>query len=323
MIAETGAAGGHPNDSGFGPARPHYWDPNSNYAVTWMLAAAGRFDDREEDYIYASPRDTIDPAGSQADCWRGYVKGMDGFWQYALDAPRRPIAPVLAIVNRSVLHSTDNSEGSTWQRYSLAPPLEDLHVDFEQGYFPLSDSMLADRKVLLFSPWDYPPDVLPRLARWLTKDKSRVLVTHSFVPTRPCKGVNVDVVLELDDVKAAEELGLRGLNQTGTQSGKISEIDPAWVRDFELPIGTEISLTRPLVACEGKAMVKLDGAALVTQVETPKKGKVLYLNFTPPERFATDGGGTDRLLTAVMNVVMRKAGIKPLAEGAVAWSCAI
>jgi hypothetical protein len=322
LIAETGAAGGHPTDSGFGPARPHYWDPNSNYAVTWMLSAAGRFDDREEDYIYASPKETMDPLGPLADCWRGYVKGMDGFWQYALDAPRRPVAPVLSIVNRSILHNTDNSEGSTWQRYNLAPPLEDLHIDFEQGYFPLSDSMLADRKILLFSPWDYPANVLPRLAHWLSEDTTRVLVTHSFVPTRPCKGVNVDVVLDLDDVKAAEELGLRGLSQTSVQSGKISEIDPAWAGDFELPVGTQISLTRPLVACEGKALVKLDGAALVTQVEDPERGKVIYLNFTPPERYETAGGSTDKLLLAVLNAVMRHAAIKPLADGAPAWSCA-
>jgi hypothetical protein len=322
LIAETGAAGGHPDDPGFGPARPHYWDPNSNYAITWGLTAAGQFDDREEDYIYASPQETVEPTSSQADCWRGYVKGMDGFWQAALDAPRRPIAPVLSIVNRSILHASDSSESSTWQKFNLAPPLDDLHIDFEQGYFPLSDGMLADRKILLFSPWEYPPDVLPRLMAWLAADKSRVIVTHSFAPTRPCKGLNVDAVPELDDVAAAEGLGLRGLSETSVQAGKITAIDPAWAAGFELPVGTEIKLDRPLVACEGTALLKLDDAALVTQVETPQGGRVIYLNFTPPERYQTAGGSADQLLRAVLNAIVRKAGIKALAEGAPAWACA-
>ena len=321
LIGETGAAGGHP-DSGFGPARPHYWDPNSNYAITWAISAAGNFDDREEDYIWASPSETLDPAGPQADCWRGYVKAMDGFWQYALDAPVRPIAPVLSIVNRSILHSTDNSEQSVHQKYSLAPALLDLHVDFEQAYFPLSDAMLAGRKVLLFAPWDYPRDVLPRLQAWLREDLSRVLVTHSFVPSRPCKGLALDPLTGLDEPDAAKILGLQQLRATEVREGKIGNIAAEWEGHFAIAPGTMIKLDKPLVACPGEALVTLGDESLVTRVAVPGGGQVIYLNFSPPERYEDSGTDTAMLYREVMAAVTKTIGITPLAEGSTSWACA-
>lgn len=316
LIGETGAAGGHP-DSGFGPARPHYWDPASNYALTWAIGAAGKFDDREEDYIWASPQETLDPAGPQADCWRGYVKAMDGFWQYALDAPVRPVAPILSVVNRSILHSTDSSEQSVHQKFSLAPALVDLHLDFEQAYFPVSDTMLAGRKVLLFSPWDYPRDVLPRLQAWLKEDPSRLLVTHSFVPARPCKGLTDDAVPELDEADAAKLLGLQGLRQTAVSEGAIEGIAPEWSGIFPLAAGTRLKLERPLVACPGTPLVKLGGEPLVTRV-----GSVIYLNFSPPERYEDANSDTARLHRAVMEAIAKQAAITPLADGSASWACA-
>ena len=321
LIGETGAAGGHP-ESGFGPARPHYWDPASNYALTWAISAAGQFHDREEDYIWASPQETLDPASPQADCWRGYVKAMDGFWQYALDGPVRPVAPILSVVNRSILHSTDNSEQSIHQKFSLAPALADLHLDFEQAYFPLGDTMLEGRKILLFAPWDYPRDVLPRLHSWLKADPARVLVTHSFVPTRPCKGLGGDVVPELDEMDAAAVLGLKGLRQTDLQEGEIGGIAPEWQDVFTLAIGTRLKLERPLVSCPGTPLLKLGGEALVTRVQAPGGGTVLYLNFAPPERYDDVNTDTARLHRAVMAVIAAKAAIPPQAEGSANWACA-
>lgn len=321
LIAETGAAGGHPGDSGFGPARPHYWDPNSNYAITWAISAAGQFDDREEDYIYASPQETLDPASPQADCWRGYVKGMDGFWQYALDAPRRPLAQILTVVNRSILHDNDTSEQSVHQKYSLAPPLVDIHLDFEQAYFPLSDSMLQERKMVLFCPWEYPRDVMPRLSRWLAADQSRVLVTHSFVPSRPGKGMALGASAELDEPDAASELGLRDLKTTGIKAGKITFVEPAWADNFALQVGTELKLNRNLIACAGTALVKLGDTALVTRIETPGKGSIIYLNFTPPERYEKDAEDAAKLLKAVLECLARQSGIQPQAEGSSSWAC--
>ncbi len=323
LIGETGAAGGHPFDVGFGPARPHYWDPNSNYAITWALSAAGQFDDREEDYIYTSPEETEDPAGQHADCWRGYVKGMDGFWQYTLDAPQRQVAKVLSIVNRSLLHETDSSEQSVHQKYSLAPPLVDMHVDFEQAYFPLSNSMLEGRQILLFAPWEYPAEILPRLSRWLAKDSSRIIVTHSFVPTRPCKGLALDVLPEMDDPVAAEALGLFGLHKTDVTRGKLTSIDPSWREGFGIPIGTELTFERPLTACDqGTPLVKLGDVSLVTKVNGRDGGTVIYLHFTPPERYENSTSDSARLLRAVMDQLMRQNSVRPQAEGSAAWACA-
>ena len=306
LIGETGAAGGHPADVGFGPARPHYWDPNSNYAITWAISAAGQFDDREEDYIYASPEQTEDPTGPHYDSWRGYVTGMDGFYQYSLDQPQRPRAKVLSIVNRSILHQTDTSEASVHQKYSMAPPLVDLHTDFEQAYFPLRDADLANRQVLLFAPWEFPADTLIRLQRWLAEDQSRVLVTHSFVPTRPCKGLAWDVVPELDDPVAAEPLGIRALRATDVTSGTLGVVDSDWSKAFEIPQGTLLSFSRPLIACEGQTVLKLGDHPLVTRVRSNHGGTVYYLNFSAPERYETATDDSAKLLQATLSQILRE-----------------
>ena len=321
LIGETGAAGGHP-DSGFGPARPHYWDPNSNYAITWALGAAGQFDDREEDYFYASFTQTTDPAGPHFDCWRGYVRAADGFWQYALDAPRRPAASIISIVNRSVLHHADSSEYSLHQQYSLAPPLLDLHVDYQQAFCPLEPKLLSQANIVLFAPWDYPRAVARTIRDWLDGVPGRVLVTHSFAPTRPCKGLDCGPVPSLDEPEAAATFGLRGLTPTTVQSGQITAIAPAWQGVFSLPVGTKLTLAHPLVACEGKPLVKLGDANLVTQVTTERGGRIIYLNFTPPERYKTGANDTCQLLRACLEAIVHQQHIRPQAEGSARWACA-
>lgn len=321
LIGETGAAGGHPADVGFGPARPHYWDPNSNYAITWAISAAGQFDDREEDYIYASPLETEDPSGPHYDSWRGYVKGMDGFFQYSLDQPQRSRAQVVSITNRSILHTTDSSESSVHQKYSLAPPLVDLHIDFQQTYFPLRDADLKSRQVLLLAPWEYPAETLSQIERWLAEDHSRVVVTHSFVPTRPCDGLALDVRPDIGDPLAAKGLGLAGLKASNVTTGPLETVDTDWNKTFDIAQGTILSFGRPLITCEGETVLKLGDHPLVTRVRGPRGGTVYYLNFTAPERYEMATDDSARLLRATMSQILRERHIKPQAEGSQHWAC--
>lgn len=319
LIGETGAAGGHP-DSGFGPSRPHYWDPDSNYAITWALGAAAGFSDREEDYIWTSWAETTDPESAHRDLWRGYRKGMDGFRQYAVDEATRPACEVLSVVNRSVLHNTDSTDYSTSQAFSLTPALVDLHTDYLQAGFPLDEGMLEAARVALFAPWDYPRPVAARLRRWLEGDPARVLITHSFAPARPCTGLDLGPVPEVGDAGAAAEMGLEGLRETEVREGQISEVAPAWEGLFSLPVGTHLALPRPLVACEGTALVRLGGEPLVTRVQVPGGGQIIYLNFVAPERYRASDPASD-LTRACVQAALREARVAPLAEGSAGWAC--
>ncbi|MCK4322997.1 MAG: hypothetical protein KAW89_00605, partial [Armatimonadetes bacterium] len=118
LIGETCAGGGGHPPLGGNPGYAHYWAPQANYAITYALGASGQFDDREEDYIWTSWAEMSDPSGPHWDCWRGYKAAMDGFWQYALDGPRRPQCEVLSVVNRSVLHHAGSSEYETKLDYT-------------------------------------------------------------------------------------------------------------------------------------------------------------------------------------------------------------
>jgi hypothetical protein len=319
LIGETGAAGGHP-DSGFGPARPHYWDPDSNYAITWALGAAAAFNDREEDYIWASWAETVDPESPQRDLWRGYIRGMDGFRQYAVDGARRPPCAVLSIVNRSVLHETESTDYSTGQAYSLAPALLDLHTDYLQGGFPLDADMLNEARVVLFSPWDYPRPFAARLQAWLAAAPGRVLVTHGFVPARPCNGMDTGPVHRLDDAAAAATLGLTGLRETEWREGTVNPVAPAWQGLFPMAAGTRLALPRPLLQCDGVPLLTLDGHPLVTEVSVPGGGRIVYLNFVAPERYQAGEPASD-LLRACLQTILSEAQVQPQAEGSVKWAC--
>jgi len=235
LIGETGAAGGSP-DSGFGPARPHYWDAKANYAITYAQAAAGQFDDREEDYMWAPLKEMQDPGGLYANLWDGYEKAMDGFLKYGEDQAVRPPCDVLSISTRSVLYHADSSDYATSQAYSLSGPLVDLHYDHHQGYFPLPRRVLNDHRVLLFSPWEYPAYAADDVREWLAGSPDRVLVTHSFAPTRVCQGLNQGPVPEVDDPAAAAAFGLHGLRQTAVREGEITFIAPEWQGRFALPV---------------------------------------------------------------------------------------
>lgn len=319
LIGETGAAGGHP-DSGFGPSRPHYWDPDSNYAITWALGAAAGFNDREEDYIWTSWAETTDPESAHRDLWRGYVKGMDGFRQYAMDEASRPACEVLSIVNRSVLHATDSTDYSTSQAYSFNAPLVELHTDYVQAGFPLDEGMLQEARVVCFAPWNYPRPVAARLRRWLEGDPARVLITHGFAPARPCTGLDLGPVPEVGDPAAATEMGLAGLRETDVREGDIREVAPAWQGLFSLPAGTHLALPRPLTACEGTPLVRLGDTPLVTRAQVPGGGAILYLNFTLPERYRA-GEPLSDLMRACLQAALREARVAPLAEASARWGC--
>jgi hypothetical protein len=320
LIGETGAAGGHP-DSAFGPARPHYWDPDSNYAITWALGAAGGFDDREEDYIWTSWAETADPESPQRDLWRGYVKGMDGFRQYAVDGAKRPTCEVLSVVSRSVLHPADNTEYSTNQAYSLTPALVDLHTDYLQGGFPLDTDMLNEARVVMFAPWDYPRRFAGQLREWVAADPARVLVTHGYVPARPCNALDLGPATRLEDPAAAAEMGLTGLQQTDFREGTVGEVAPKWRDLFPVAPGTHLTLPRPLVQCDGAPLVKLDEYNLVTEVRVPGGGRIIYLNFVAPERYQPGDPASD-LMRACVQAVLREAKVYPQAEGSTKWACA-
>jgi len=321
LIGETCAGGGgHPPIGG--PGYAHYWDPPSNYAITYALGAAGQFNDREEDYVWTSWAEMSDPSRSHWDCWRGYKAAMDGFWQYALDGPRRPQCEVLSIVNRSVLHHAGASEYETKLDYTLSAPLINLHYDYHQGYFPLDEETLDQHRVILFSQWEYPRDFAMTLHRWLQDKPGRVLVTHSFVPARPCKGLHQDPYPELDKPRAAETFGLHGLHQTRLREGKITYVAPCWREFFELEEGTEVSLPQEIVHCDGRALVKLNDHNLVTEVTTANGSRIVYLNFAPPRRYKGPEDNHSALHRACLHALLREEEIPPQAYGAPHWACA-
>jgi hypothetical protein len=68
--------------------------------------------------------------------------------------------------------------------------------------------------------------------------------------------------------------------------------------------------------------VKLGDAALVTEVRQPEGGRVVYLNFAPPERYQGPDDPHSALLRACLAAVLSEAGERPQAEGSPHWACA-
>jgi hypothetical protein len=69
--------------------------------------------------------------------------------------------------------------------------------------------------------------------------------------------------------------------------------------------------------------VKLGNLNLVTEVRPDQGGgRIVYLNFAPPDRYQSPPDAHSSLLQACLAAALRQAGCRPQAEGSSRWACA-
>lgn len=176
VLFETGA-GGH--------AAP-YWDWRLAYTTSYLLTAVSRGQDLDNDFLdEATFEHQSDPAN-----WSQFVRFRDGvskaraFLQARAEQPVRFGARILCVSARPPAQASGSPVYGVGGTYSLAAPLSRAQLLFDNCDSLDLEQVLPDYRMIAYSPLSPRAGDLERLAGWLRARPGRVLVTHSFVPTR-------------------------------------------------------------------------------------------------------------------------------------------
>ncbi len=304
------------------PARPFYWDREANRALTYALGATGKFQEREDDYLFYGPDVMAKPFTGFTHTWEALIQSGKAFEQQALDGARRPPTRLGEVHLASVFHSDVMADHSWSQLHSLAPAVVESHFVFDGVDFPLTDDYLEAHDVLLWNAWESPVGFTERLGKWL-EQPGKTLITHSFVPTRIMEGLHHLTwgrqVAFFDEAGAelARPLGLGKLTETEVKTGQVDFIAPELAPFLaEIKLGSPWESVLPLCACElGRPLIASNGQSLVTEAFVPGGGKVLYLNIAPPSDWTKASSEQRAFLADLMQALLRYAGVEPVARG--------
>jgi len=273
IIQETGA-GGH--------SAP-YLDWRIAYAGVYSLTASGQLDDFDNDFLdEATYDDMSDPArnGYQFRRFRDGVAKAMAFLQARREKARRPgQAKVLCVATRPPAHASSSLFFGVGQESSLAcgASRAGLVLDTRDS-FEL-ERVLPGYDVVFYSPRAPRVGDLELLRWWLDDRPGRLLVTHSFIPTRRADGYwNLNRGAGIGEEKAGAVLGLAPISYTEHKRCTVTEAAEGW-REFLSP-GEEIELPDPLTRCPGgEVLVATDQGPLVSRFGCGR-GEVVYLHYT-------------------------------------------
>lgn len=271
VILETGA-GGH--------AQP-YWDWRVAYTGTYALCAASRADDLDNDFLDEATYETQSDPGNAAQFmrFRDGVSKAKAFQQARTELPRRPRAEVLCVSERPPARASGSVFYGVGNPYSLAAGLSRSHVLFDhRDRFEL-ESVLDRYRFIAYSAFSPRAGELARLRQWLIAKPGRVLVTHTFIPTREAREYwGMDRSPALGNGDGAALLGLGRIEVTDVKTCKVTSAARGWEGLF--PVGEEITLPSALTRCsQGEALVSTDAGPLVTRARVGE-GQVIYLHFS-------------------------------------------
>ncbi len=298
IIHETGA-GGH--------SAP-YLDWQVAYNGIYAIAAAGKVDDLDNDFIDEAVFEQMSDAKRNAyqfNRFRDAVAKALAFRQARAEKPVRPASPILCVSERPPARATGSIFFGLDQPYSLAPALSRSHLAFD-----LRDSLDLERvvdryKVIAYCPMSPRTGDLALLRKWLLAKPGRLLITHSFVPTRDAREFwGLDRSAALGSAKGGAQLGLGAVSATQATRCTVTGGADGWSK--AAPHGEVVELGAALTRTrQGKALVTTDAGPLITLAKVGQSD-VVYLNYAPS---ATDA--VRKLDERVVGMLAARLGLKP------------
>ncbi len=309
LHGETAAAGGRPYGDEY---RPHYWDNQANYLITYAQSASVDFKGKHDQYWGSRWEKMTDPDYPEYQSYTGFRSAWCGFLQCRNDKAVKPKTDVLALTRRPIARggAPFDSETEGRQAYNLARDLIELNYLHDGAALPIDDAYDIEQYRTIFQCNVEPPKkMIERLGQWLSEREDHTLVTHSFVPTRfaaPAPIYSEDRMLQPGGME--KTFGFSSLVQTKTRSGVVRSQDPAFTEALGELQGATIQLATGLFRTGNKAkvLVYLGDEPLVSEWSVGK-GRVIYLHFIPQETGITGR----KLQTAISDGVMRYLGYKP------------
>lgn len=154
-----------------------------HYHNEWMSLKAADMLKTEPEHEYVNIR------------WRTFLGGAYGYKQSRRDKAMRPVAPVLSVTLRSVLHYMDAWNWDVKSMDSFCRYFSPLHIDAEETYPGELETLLPQNKYLFYTaPYTRKQD-FSRISGWLAQG-GRTLVTHSYIPYTVDEGIEYQLSAE-------------------------------------------------------------------------------------------------------------------------------
>ena len=270
-------------ETGLGGHAEPYWAWQSAFNAAYTLTAATQADDFDNDFIDQAPFDQMSKPEANPEEFRRFrdtVAKAFGFKLSREHQAKRVPSKILVLSERppgksvtSFLYSVEDT-----RRPGLAGSLSRAHVAFD-----MRDSLELERVLERYDVIFY--DVLSprvrdtqRISAWLRNKPGRVLITHSFVPTRISSEYwDSDSGTKFGNVKAA--FGLGTLSETKISRATVIDAAVA-IRPF-LKMNQSTNFSSTLTKSQhGKSLISTSDGSLLTEVAVGNS-KVIYLNYTP------------------------------------------
>jgi hypothetical protein len=272
-LFETGS-GGH--------AAP-YWDWQNAFNGVYSLTAATQADDFDNDFIDRAPFEEMNnPKTNPTEFirFRDTVSKAFGFQLAKEQKAKRNSSDMLYVTDRSPLNVSSmfftNEEktrpgliGSLWRSHAIFDVRDSLELE----------KVLERYETIFYSVISPRNGDFAHLQAWLKKKPGRLLVTHSFIPTRNAQGYwNGDSGTKYGSIQNSF-FGIGSIKQTNPKQFKITSVNNIW-KDF-VNAGKTFSLAEPLSRTEyGKPLINSSAGAVVSKTLVGGS-EVIYLHYTP------------------------------------------
>jgi len=290
LFGETSANGGSPFSGKEG--KPHYYDNISNYLITYSQAGSVDFKSKQDQYIASTIEKISNPKDREYQSFTGFTSAYAGFLENKNDKANKPKTDLLAISNRPITGysgSFDRSYGAN--DYNLVKYLFELDYLYDGAAFPMEDAYdINDYKTILYSPTDAPKGFLSKLSKWLEKS-DKVLITHSFVPTREATPMKDFTSSDnsIGDNDSGKILGFDDVKISNVKSGILRVVNKKLLKALAKYNNKKIELATPLYSIKkGIPLISIGNMPLVSEIKYGKS-KIIYLNFSPLKTITESG----------------------------------
>ncbi len=295
-------------ETGFDGSGLPYWDWRVAFGAAYALSAAARADDFDDDFLHDVPFDVMrDPAsGPHFQRFRDGVAKARAFLLVREEGATRPTTEVLCVSERPPARTGGSFFFRLGQPHTFARALSRAHVLFDLRDSLDLEGVLGGYRVIFYSPLAPRVGDIARLRAWLAGRPGRVLITHSFVPTRDASGYHgLDDGVSLGSAGGGALLGLGAITPGAGQRAKIRALAPGWER--VLRIGEELALPTLVRTTGGEVVVDSDLGPLVSRVRIGAS-ELLYLHFAP----GSEEGAGLRLMARIAREMAARARVQPL-----------
>ncbi len=168
---------------GLGGNGEPYYDPAVAYLLFYELGAVG-FANYHNEFMDEVPswEEQINPKNRYSyDRTSVWMAGAYGLRRARREGVFRQSAPVISVSMRAPLYNMSSWTWDIAQQDSLAEPLADAHVDFEQVDQIGLPQVLDQATVLFYTPPFSNRSVAKQVQSWL-RQGNRTFVTHSYIP---------------------------------------------------------------------------------------------------------------------------------------------